>query len=294
MVTFTCMQCSESLRKPAVAKHIRRCRGGLLSCIDCGQDFDEESYKAHTSCISEAERYQGALFKAKAKKIKVSPQEKWSAAIAFVAQNCSGESEQVQEALQKLAEADNCPRKKAKFTNYLRNTCRAVRAGDIPHIFELVEKRRVAAQEEEQAAKKSGEEAEYRASKRKPNDGKFRTKSENKSLKGIARNRLVKVLKLTNFSNNEGPGLQREKKRIRWRKTCRDVIAEAGGAPMSLSALQAGVVTAARNVYGTSGALTGFTDTMINHIVSKKAANSRHLVVGESGLVRVKGSTVKI
>jgi cell growth-regulating nucleolar protein len=31
----------------------------VLSCIDCGKDFYGDEYKAHDSCISEAEKYQG-------------------------------------------------------------------------------------------------------------------------------------------------------------------------------------------------------------------------------------------
>lgn len=31
--------------------------------MDCGKDFYGEEYAGHTSCISEAEKYQGALFK---------------------------------------------------------------------------------------------------------------------------------------------------------------------------------------------------------------------------------------
>ena len=31
--------------------------------MDCGKDFYGEEYAEHTSCISEAEKYQGALFK---------------------------------------------------------------------------------------------------------------------------------------------------------------------------------------------------------------------------------------
>ena len=30
--------------------------------MDCGKDFYGDEYAAHTSCISEAEKYQGALF----------------------------------------------------------------------------------------------------------------------------------------------------------------------------------------------------------------------------------------
>lgn len=35
----------------------------IFSCIDCHKVFTGDEYKAHTSCISEAEKYQGALYK---------------------------------------------------------------------------------------------------------------------------------------------------------------------------------------------------------------------------------------
>ena len=38
------------------------------SCIDCGRVFHGTEYKSHTSCISEAEKYQGKLYKPKEKK----------------------------------------------------------------------------------------------------------------------------------------------------------------------------------------------------------------------------------
>jgi len=31
--------------------------------MDCGQDFYGDEYSNHTKCISEAEKYQGAMFK---------------------------------------------------------------------------------------------------------------------------------------------------------------------------------------------------------------------------------------
>ncbi len=65
MVFFTCNACGASLKKNQVEKHYRNeCRNcSVLSCMDCGQDFYGEEYAAHTKCISEAEKYQGAMYK---------------------------------------------------------------------------------------------------------------------------------------------------------------------------------------------------------------------------------------
>ena len=65
MVFFTCNACGSSLKKNQVEKHYQNeCRScSVLSCMDCGQDFYGDEYANHTKCISEAEKYQGAMFK---------------------------------------------------------------------------------------------------------------------------------------------------------------------------------------------------------------------------------------
>ena len=70
MVFFTCNACGASLKKNQVEKHYRNeCRQcNVLSCMDCGQDFYGEEYAGHTKCVSEAEKYQGAMYKGSASK----------------------------------------------------------------------------------------------------------------------------------------------------------------------------------------------------------------------------------
>lgn len=65
MVFFTCNACGSSLKKNQVEKHYQcECpRCDVISCMDCGQDFYGDDYTTHTKCISEAEKYQGGLFK---------------------------------------------------------------------------------------------------------------------------------------------------------------------------------------------------------------------------------------
>ena len=66
MVFFMCDYCQTTLKKQKVEAHKRGgCQGSTVSCIDCGVEFYGDSYKKHTSCISEAEKYQGALYQAK-------------------------------------------------------------------------------------------------------------------------------------------------------------------------------------------------------------------------------------
>lgn len=69
MVSFICNACGQTVRKTQVEKHYQNdCRNcNVLSCIDCGKDFHGDEYVGHTSCISEAEKYQGKLYKPKDK-----------------------------------------------------------------------------------------------------------------------------------------------------------------------------------------------------------------------------------
>ena len=65
MVSFTCNACGQTVRKSKVEKHYQtECHDcNVLSCLDCGKDFYGDEYASHTSCISEAEKYQGKLYK---------------------------------------------------------------------------------------------------------------------------------------------------------------------------------------------------------------------------------------
>ncbi|KAJ3161196.1 hypothetical protein HDU86_007818 [Geranomyces michiganensis] len=63
MVSFVCEACQETLKKPKLDQHTYRCQYAQFSCIDCSTTFQGTDYRAHTSCISEAEKYQGALYK---------------------------------------------------------------------------------------------------------------------------------------------------------------------------------------------------------------------------------------
>jgi cell growth-regulating nucleolar protein len=66
-VTFTCNACGDSVKKNKVISHYQtQCRNcTVLSCIDCGKDFAGDAYLEHNSCISEAQKYQGHLYREK-------------------------------------------------------------------------------------------------------------------------------------------------------------------------------------------------------------------------------------
>lgn len=68
MVTFNCEVCNETVPKKNTEKHYYRCSDAYYTCIDCNKTFDDGiSYKKHTQCITEDEKYQKALYKGKKK-----------------------------------------------------------------------------------------------------------------------------------------------------------------------------------------------------------------------------------
>lgn len=56
MPSFVCDACQETLKKQQLDKHFPRCRA-TFSCIDCYRTFAGTSYRQHTSCITEVQKY---------------------------------------------------------------------------------------------------------------------------------------------------------------------------------------------------------------------------------------------
>ncbi|GAA6007145.1 hypothetical protein JCM10207_001524 [Rhodosporidiobolus poonsookiae] len=63
MVSFSCENCGDILKKPKLDQHTGRCRGAYFTCIDCNTTFEGTSYRAHTSCMSEEQRYHKSVYK---------------------------------------------------------------------------------------------------------------------------------------------------------------------------------------------------------------------------------------
>lgn len=60
---MTCPDCGGVVKKPKLDQHSGRCHGGF-DCIDCSKTFNSPAeWKGHTSCVSEAEKYQKSLYK---------------------------------------------------------------------------------------------------------------------------------------------------------------------------------------------------------------------------------------
>lgn len=51
------------MKKPKVASHAASCGSEGFTCVDCMEVFSLHSVKAHTSCVSETDKYQGSWLK---------------------------------------------------------------------------------------------------------------------------------------------------------------------------------------------------------------------------------------
>lgn len=63
MVSFSCEACGETVPKKKCSQHQRRCRDACFTCLDCQKTFYGNEYVNHTSCISEAEKYEKKFYK---------------------------------------------------------------------------------------------------------------------------------------------------------------------------------------------------------------------------------------
>ncbi|KAK9324826.1 hypothetical protein V1517DRAFT_344073 [Lipomyces orientalis] len=70
MVSFSCEVCNDTVVKKKLMQHRGTCHGAHFTCLDCQTTFQGLDFQKHTSCISEAEKYQKSLYKAPAKKQK--------------------------------------------------------------------------------------------------------------------------------------------------------------------------------------------------------------------------------
>ena len=123
MVYFVCEGCNETLKKNQVEKHASRCRQcHAVTCVDCSQTFYGNDFEGHVTCISEAEKYEGSLFKPKASK--QSPQDAWMSIVEEAARTASKAPASIQSHLSRLCDFGNVPRNQKKFANFLKNSLR--------------------------------------------------------------------------------------------------------------------------------------------------------------------------
>jgi len=124
MVCFECGKCNETVKKPKLAKHLMMCNSFYVSCIDCNMRFTWDTWEQHTSCISEAQKYQGNLFQAKENKNKGKvKQDSWTENIEQrIADPSSGVRPETKNLLEKLLGFTNVPRKQKPFGNFVKNS----------------------------------------------------------------------------------------------------------------------------------------------------------------------------
>ncbi|KAK9480296.1 hypothetical protein V1514DRAFT_366067 [Lipomyces japonicus] len=65
MVSFSCEVCNDTVVKKKLMQHRGQCYGAYFTCLDCQTTFQGTDFQSHTSCISEAEKYQKSLYKPK-------------------------------------------------------------------------------------------------------------------------------------------------------------------------------------------------------------------------------------
>ena len=121
---FLCPVCGEAVKKAKVSTH--RCQPSEWSCMDCGKIFPGTSYTKHTSCISEAEKYQGHLYSGnhQGKNKKETVAQIWQRTCAEVVDKAAQDASlapQLQRLLPSICGLENVPRKKKKFDNFMKN-----------------------------------------------------------------------------------------------------------------------------------------------------------------------------
>lgn len=141
MVSFSCNACGKTVRKAQVERHYQNeCPDcNVLSCIDCGNDFYGDEYTTHTSCISEAEKYQGKLYKPKDKQNKGEQrQQQWVKQVRdAITSGTIIIDRRLDSLLDRISDYANIPRKKAKFQNFCKNSINVQDSATLDKLWEV-------------------------------------------------------------------------------------------------------------------------------------------------------------
>ncbi|PWN29174.1 hypothetical protein BDZ90DRAFT_259224 [Jaminaea rosea] len=69
MVSFCCDSCTDVVKKPKLDQHYNSRCGASFTCLDCSKTFyAPPEWKSHTSCISEAQKYERTVWQGDKKK----------------------------------------------------------------------------------------------------------------------------------------------------------------------------------------------------------------------------------
>lgn len=237
MVFFVCEGCNETLKKNKVDAHAARCRNcWAVSCVDCSVVFEGNDYAAHTSCVSEAQKYEGSLYREKTKagaSKKLSAQERWVEVVQG-ARAPAGDAK-LQGVLSRVAAYDNVPRKRAKFINFMRNSVASADAATVDRVWEIYERDFKAASEAESApnpAEETAATAEDEKSDGKKRKAESDGRDESASKKSKTKDEDVAV----------------SSKPVKWTKLIRKALkAQEEGSGMELAALEKSVLAAIKD-----------------------------------------------
>ncbi|EOD25623.1 hypothetical protein EMIHUDRAFT_237390 [Emiliania huxleyi CCMP1516] len=142
MVFFICETTNECIKKPKVEAHMRKHPNAwVFCCMDCGARFEGEAYKEHTSCMSEAQRYEGKFYVPKENKGE-KKQQSWMESVLAALEAAPAASAGLKSYVDRLTQYDNLPRKKAKFVNFAKNSLnlKADREGIAEKLWALIER----------------------------------------------------------------------------------------------------------------------------------------------------------
>ena len=133
MVFFIC-ECQETLKKAAVERHRFSCRRCIaVTCVDCNVRYSLEEYAGHTSCMTEAEKYEKTAYRERP--AKRDPQAEWVAVVATAAA-AGGEHART---LSSLANYSNVPRKVKPFIAFAKNSLRIFDERKLTALFTYVQ-----------------------------------------------------------------------------------------------------------------------------------------------------------
>ena len=128
------------MKKNQVDKHAARCRScHAVTCVDCSVTFYGNDYATHLVCVSEAEKYEKTLYKAKVI-TKMNPQEVWIALIEEAASRSAEAPSHVRQFVLRLNDLGNVPRNKGKFINFVKNSLKMNNAATMEDIWKFLEK----------------------------------------------------------------------------------------------------------------------------------------------------------
>ena len=238
MVFFTCNNCGESVKKPAVEKHYNtRCRNNHInvSCMDCLKDFHGEEYVAHTKCISEAEKYSGKNYVHKENKNSgQKKQETWTDIVRSILESSEYQlSAQARNIFQRLQNFDNVPRKKAKFQNFVSN-CMKIPVNQAEPVWAILEKEldnmKQAKQQEVAAAKAAIEEAKKAKQNQQNQQNGVKRKAENQedSEAGVGKKKKKKQQSEEQAAetNGNGEAVEDDAEAFQWSTVLETIVAK--------------------------------------------------------------------